>query len=35
LDKNGTFNLNWRLVADPIINNRALELDVLFDVGAK
>jgi hypothetical protein len=31
--KNDTFNLNWRLTADPSIHNNVLDLSMLFDIG--
>jgi len=33
LDKNGTFNLNWRMTADPEIHNNELDLSFFFDIG--
>ena len=33
LGKNGTFNLNWRLTADPKIHNHELDMSFFFDIG--
>jgi len=33
LDKNGTFNLNWRMTANPEIHNNELDLSLFFDIG--
>jgi len=33
LEKNDTFNLNWRMTADPEVRDRALDLSLFFDIG--
>ena len=33
LNKNSTFNLNWRLTADPSIHDHSLDLSFFFDIG--
>lgn len=33
LGKNGTFNLNWRMTADPKIHNHELDFSIFFDIG--
>jgi hypothetical protein len=33
LDKNGTFNFNWRLTADPEIHNNQLDFSIYADSG--
>ena len=33
MDKNSTFNLNWRMTADPQIHDHALDLSLFFDIG--
>jgi hypothetical protein len=33
LEKNGTFNLDYRLTSDPKIHNNVMDLDFFFDIG--
>ena len=33
LGKNSTFNVNWRMTADPDIHDNVLDLSLLFDIG--
>ena len=33
IGKNGTFNLDYRLTADPKIHNNVMDLDFFFDIG--
>ena len=33
MDKNDTFNINWRLTADPQIHDHSLDLSMFFDIG--
>jgi hypothetical protein len=35
LNKTGEFNVNWRLIDDPIVqNHHAIDFNLLFDVGS-
>ena len=33
LDKEGKFNLNWRMTANPLIHNNELDMAFFFDIG--
>ena len=33
-DKNGTFNIDYRLTADPVIKDGLMDVSFLFDIGA-
>lgn len=33
LGKEGNFNLNWRMTADPKIHNKELDISLFFDIG--
>ena len=34
LDREGSYNVNWRMTADPLIHNHVLDLEFFFDIGA-